>query len=142
MIWLDISEENGRVLYLDIRGIEPRHRGNETIFSLTGVLGDGLDETEILIEIGRLVEVTFVDEWLHNGRHSDLLSRLDQEELKKVLVEQAAAMSFRVEDMPAWAGIPRQRVREYRTELHWLPVRPHPYREQLELPLLVSEAAA
>jgi len=142
MIWLNICEENGSALYLDIRGIEPRHRGNETIFSLTGVLGDGLDETEILIEIGRLVEVTFVDEWLHNGRRSDLLARLDREELNKVLVEQTASMSFRVEDLPAWAGMPRQRVREYRTEHHWLPVRPHPYREQMELPLLVSESAA
>lgn len=142
MIWLDICEENGRTLYLDIHGIEPRHQCNETTFVLSAVLGDGLDETEVLIEIGRQVDVTFVDEWLYNGRHGNLPTRVDREALLKVLVEMVASMSFCAEGLPACSGIQRQRVREYRTEDHWLAVRPHTCRGQLELPLLVSEAAA
>lgn len=142
MIWLDICDENGRTLYLDIRSIEPRQHRNKMKFALSGVLGDGLDETDVLIEIGQQVEVIFVDEWLHSGRHSDLFSRVDRDALLKVLIDRTASMSFCIESLAACAEAPRQRITEYRTEGHWHPVRPHAYREQAELPLLVSEAAA
>jgi len=142
MIWLDISEENGRTIYLDIRGIESRRLHDDTVFVISGILGDGIDETEVLMDIGRQVEVTFVDEWLHNERHLELFTRIDRAELVKTLAASAAEMSFCVENFPHRAGKSHQRVRGYRTEGHWLPIRPQSYCAQMELPLTVSEAAA
>jgi len=142
MIWLDMTEENGSAFYLDIRGIEPRRRRGETLYAISGVLGDGRNEAEVLVDVGSEVEVVFVDEWLNKGRLRDLFSRVSREELVSALVESAAGISFCIESFPALEGKSRQKVRGYRTDGHWLPVRPQSYVEQLELPLIVAEAAA
>lgn len=142
MIWLDMTEENGSALYLDIRGIEPRRRRGETVFAISGVLGDGRDEAEVLLDVGSGVEVVFVDEWLGEGRLEGLLARVSREELVRALAESAAGIAFCIESFPAPEGRPRQRVRGFRADGRWLPVRPQPYGDQLELPLTVAEAAA
>lgn len=142
MIWLDMTEENGRGLYLDIRGIEPRRLRGDTVFSISGVLGDGQDEAEVLLDVGNEVEVVFVDEWLSKVRQGGLFARLSREELVKSLAERASEMSFCIESFPALNGKPRQQVRGYRSNGKWLPVRPPSYGAQLELPLGIAEAAA
>jgi hypothetical protein len=142
MIWLDMMEENGSAFYLDIRGIEPRRRRGETLYAISGVLGDGRNEAEVLLDVGSEVEVVFVDEWLSKGRLRGLFSRVNRDELVRALVESAAGIAFCIESLPALEGRPRQQVRGYRADGHWLPVRPQSYVEQLELPLIVAEAAA
>jgi hypothetical protein len=138
MIWLDMTEENGRGLYLDIRGIETRRRRGETVFTISGVLGDGQDEAEVLLEVGNEVEVVFVDEWLSNVRQAGLFARVNREEMVRALIKGTSGMSFCIDCFPALQGKPRQQVRGYRSNGHWLPVRPPSYGDQLELPLAVS----
>jgi hypothetical protein len=53
MIWLDMTAENGRTLYLDIRSIESRRLHGDTVFAISGILGDGQDEAEVLMDIGQ-----------------------------------------------------------------------------------------
>jgi len=142
MIWLDMTEENGRGLYLDIRGIEPRRLRGDTVFTISGVLGDGQDEADVLLDVGNEVEVVFVDDWLSKVRQGGLFARVSREELMRALTERAAGMSFCIENFPALEGRPKQRVRGYRSGGQWMPVRPPTYCEQLELPLGVAEAAA
>ncbi len=142
MIWLDMTAENGRTLYLDIRSIESRRLHGDTVFAISGILGDGQDEAEVLMDVGRQVEVIFVDEWLNNGRHLGLFARVDRDELVRVLIESASRMSFCIESFPVREGKSRQRVKGYRSEGHWLPVRGYSYGEQMALPLVVAEAAA
>jgi hypothetical protein len=142
MIWLDMTEENGRGLYLDIRGIEPRRLRGDTVFTISGVLGDGQDEADILLEVGNEVAVVFLDEWLGKVGQGGLFARVSREELVGALVESTSGMSFCIDSFPALEGKPRQQVRGYRSNGHWLPVRPPSYGEQMELPLEVGEAAA
>lgn len=138
MVWLDVAEENGNGIYLDIRGIEPRRRRGETVYAIAGVLGDGQAESEVLVEVGQEVEVTFVDEWLGKGRLRDLFARVSREALVEALAESAVGMSFCLECFPSLEGKPRQRVSGYRADNRWLPVRSLLYGEQLELPLTVA----
>ena len=142
MIWLDVTEESGNGIYFDIRGIETRRHGGETVFAIGGVLGDGQAESEILVEVGQGVEIVFVDEWLGRDRVHDLFARVGREELVSALSESAAGMSFCLECFPTLEGRSRERVSGYRSDRRWLPVRSHSYDEQMELPLGVSEAAA
>jgi hypothetical protein len=142
MIWLDMTEENGSGLYLDIRGIEPRRSSGDTVFAISGVLGDGQDEADVLLEVGDEVAVVFVDEWLGKLRQGGLFARVSREDLMKALAERASEMSFCIESFPALNGKPRQQVRGYRSNGQWLPVRPPSYGAQLELPLEIAEAAA
>jgi hypothetical protein len=104
MIWLDMTEENGRGLYLDIRGIEPRRLRGDTVFTISGVLGDGQDEADVLLDVGNEVEVVFVDDWLSKVRQGGLFSRVSREDLVGALVERAAGMSFCIESFPALEG--------------------------------------
>jgi hypothetical protein len=134
MIWLDLTDDEGRGCYLDVRGIEARHRRGETLFAISGVLGDGVEEAEVLVEVGPQVEVTFLDDVFPG--------RLEPEALRCALAEAVAAMAFCIESFPSLEERPRQRVTGYRAEGHWLPLRPQRYGEQLELPLVVAEAAA
>lgn len=138
MIWLDMTEENGRGMYLDIRGIETRRRRGDTVFTIAGVLGDGQDEAEVLLEVGDEVEVVFVDEWLGKVRQAGLFARVNREEMVRALIKGTSGMSFCIDSFPALHGKPRQQVRGYRSNGRWLPVRPPSYAEQLELPLAVS----
>jgi len=138
MVWLDLIEENGSGIYLDIRHIESRGRGEGTTFAISGVLGDGRAEAEVLVEVEEAVEVTFVDEWLDTGRLHDLFSMVDREALLTAVAARAGEMSFCLESFPSLEGRPRQRVSGYRAGSHWLPVRPGGYGEQLELPLTVA----
>lgn len=141
MIWLDMTEEHGNGLYLDVRGIEARRAREETVFSISGVLGDGSEEAEIFMEIGRETEVLFVDDWLGKTSKGGLLSRLNREGLAAALKRSTSELFFCIENFPAIESKPRQQVRGYRCNGRWLPVRPAPYGDQMELPLAVSSPA-
>jgi hypothetical protein len=134
MIWLDLTDDEGRGCYLDVRGIEPRRRRGETLFAISGVLGDGVGEAEVLVEVGPQVEVTFLDPAPSR--------RLAPEALRSALAEAAGRLAFCLDSFPSLEGKPRQRVTGYRAQGHWLALRPQRYGEQLELPLVVAEAAA
>lgn len=141
MVWLNLTDEKGSSLYLDIRGIEPRGRKGEAVYAITGVLGDGLFETEVLVEVGAQVEVTFIGDALSCWRQPELLRQVDGEALAAALAETVAGLAFCLESFPSLEGRPRQRVTGYRTGGHWLKLRPHQYEEQLELPLTVAAPA-
>lgn len=135
MVWLDIAEENGSGFYLDIRGIEPRRVRGNAVFAVSGVLGDGRDEVEVLVEVGHEVEVLFVDEWLRKGL-GGLFARVNREELVSALAESITGISFCIEGLPALEGRPWQRVGGYRSRpSRTLPSQCHA--GQMDLPLVV-----
>lgn len=139
MIYLDMVEGEDRGIYFDIQAVEQRGSNQETVYALTGTLGDGACEEQVLVELGRQVEVTFVDAWL--GRRSGVALTAEKDDLETALAASLERLLFCVENFPSLEGKPRARVVGYRSEGRWLPLRPAGYGEQLELPMGVAEDA-
>lgn len=136
MIHLDLTTEHG-FLYLDVQQIEAR----EEVFALTGTLGDGLDEGQVLLEIGERVEILFVDEWLGDGGLSRLLGREGREPVRAALMAAVADIRFCLQTFPVAVGLVEPRVTGFFLNERWTSLRPREYGEQLELPLRVAEPA-
>ncbi len=83
MIYIETAEQGGRGIYLDIHAAERDGRG----VRLSGMVGDGFYEGEVLIEVGREVEVTFVDSWLGGGEVNAFLERCGADRLRLALAE-------------------------------------------------------
>lgn len=137
MIYLDMVADEDRGFYFDLQAVEQRGSGEETLYALTGTLGDGACEEQVLVELGEQVEVTFVDAWL--GRSTLAAER---EELRAALTASLERLLFCVENFPSLEGKPRSRVVGYSSEGRWLPLCPGGYGEQLELPMEVAEGAS
>lgn len=141
MIHLDLATEHGDLIYLDVQRIESVGPRAEA-FVLTGTLGDGLDEGEVLVEIGEEVAVTFIDEWLGGGRMSHLLRRVERESLLKVVGAAVQEMRFCLQAFPAGERPLLPLVTGFQHQGRWSGLRPKSYGEQLELPLQVAAPAA
>ncbi|HKL26582.1 MAG TPA: hypothetical protein VJ910_10190 [Desulfuromonadales bacterium] len=50
MLYLDIMTQDGGQMYLDIRSVEMTHRSGAAGISMQGVLGDGYQEAQALVE--------------------------------------------------------------------------------------------
>ena len=138
MIHLNLAVQDEMAVYLDVQGIEARHESAGEGFALTGTLGDGLYEGEVLLEIGEKVEVTFIDEWLGCAELNRFFRRVEREALDSALAEAVAEMRFCIDSFPALEGKPERRVTGYHVEGRWYALRPRGYAEQLELPLAVA----
>jgi len=141
MIWLQTEEHNGNALYLDIHRVEQRQQGGRVCFTVSGMLGDGLDEGEVLVEIGAGSEVTFVDEWLPGQRLPAFVADVGREAVAAALTEAAAEMLFCVENFPSRETRPRRKVTGFRADGRWMALRPRQYAEQMELPMGVKETS-
>ncbi len=136
MVWLDVAGENGCGLYFEIIGMEPRREKGGSILAVTGLVGDGHYEGQVLIEEGHQVSVTFVDEWLGAGDLHDFFANVDRQVVERALKEVLAGMSLEEkvhsitdEVLPLFAS---------RSENpHQPPSRPHPYRKPKEDPVRV-----
>ncbi|MBE0596230.1 MAG: hypothetical protein IH614_03065 [Desulfuromonadales bacterium] len=141
MIHLDLTTDHGDTIYLDVQRIESvRPEGDA--FLLTGTLGDGLDEGEVLVEIGEEVTILFVDEWLGGGQMRQLLQRVERGLLTSVLAAAAQQMRFCLQAFPAGDRPLSPQVTGFHHQGRWTGLRPKSYGEQLELPLRVAESAA
>jgi hypothetical protein len=141
MIWLQTEEQNGNALYLDIHRVEQRQQGGRVCFSVAGMLGNGRDEGEVLVEIGTGSEVTFVDEWLPGQRVPAFVFDVGRETVTGALIEAVAEMLFCVENFPSREARPRRKVTGFRADGRWMALRPRHYAEQMELPIGVKETS-
>lgn len=139
MIWLQTEEAEGRALYLDIHRVEQRQQGERLCYSVSGMLGNGLDEGEVLIEVGSEVDVTFVDEWMPGRGLPAFVAEAGREAVSSALAEELSALCFCVENFPSLESRPRKEVTGYRVDGRWLALRPPFYGEQLELPMGIAE---
>ena len=141
MIWLQMEEENGRSLYLDIHRVEQRQQGEWLCYSVVGMLGNGLEEGEVLIEVGSEVDVTFVDDWMPGRGLPAFIAEAGREKVSSALAGELSAIFFCVENFPSLEVRPRRQVTGYRADGRWMALRPSHYAEQLELPMGVGETA-
>jgi hypothetical protein len=141
MIWLQMEEENGRALYLDIQRVEQRQQRERLCYSVVGMLGNGLEEGEVLIEVGSGVEVIFVDEWMPGRGLPAFVAEAGRETVSSALADELSAIFFCVENFPSLEVRPRRQVTGYRADGRWMALRPRHYAEQLELPMEVGETA-
>ena len=88
MVYISATEMDGRGIYFDTHSVE--RNGNGVM--VRGMVGDGCYEGEVLIEIDRETEVTFVDQWLGDAEAALFLSRCDDDSLRAALVEAALEM--------------------------------------------------
>lgn len=93
MIYIATTEANGTAVYFDIHATERQGRG----LRISGLVGDGDYEGEVLVETGREVVVTFVDAWLGGAGFHDFMQRCGAEKLEAALVES-------VLDLPMFHG--------------------------------------
>lgn len=138
MLYLYNADATGNVVYLDIHAVEMKESGREKGFSLSGIVGDGLYEGEVLMEVGEDIEVTFVDAWLGGQGFGDFLRRVGRDALHRALEKAAGEMTFCLQSFPTRAGAAQTQVVGYRFTGRTYPLRPREYGEQLEMPLTVA----
>lgn len=113
MIYIGATNDIGSAIYFDIHVAERLGRN----LCISGTLGDGSYEGEVIVEIGRTDCVTFADAWLGGFGFADFTRRCDME-----LIEDALLDSLRV--MPLF-GAPR--------------VQPHGPHRDLNEPVVTEE---
>ncbi len=124
MVWLNMVADNGSGLYLDISGVEQRRSPGGAVLAISGLVGDGRYEGQVLIEVGSRVEVTFVDQWLDPAELKEFFSRVERDEVERALEETVAAMSLE-EKIRMIVEAPRSNA-AHRPHTS----NPHPYRRE------------
>ncbi len=93
MVWLDVTGNDGNALYFVTDRIERRPAADGAGFSVSGLLGDGCYEGEVLVEVGKNPAVTFVDDWLARADFSSFAARIDRERVDVALTELATGLA-------------------------------------------------
>jgi hypothetical protein len=83
MVYIGTTAEDGSAVYFDVRSIERCTDG----IRVTGTIGDGQYEGEVLVELGSSSEVTFVDAWLGGLGYREFITRFDREVLQQDLLD-------------------------------------------------------
>jgi hypothetical protein len=83
MVYIGTTSDNGSAIYFDMHSAERQGRG----VRISGTIGDGCYEGEVLVEIGVVDSVTFADAWLGGTGYSEFLDRCDATILKSTLIE-------------------------------------------------------
>lgn len=86
MIWLDAIDSEGNALYFAIHHVERQRRGRRWLHLVNGVCGNGLVETDVLVEPDAGGAVTFADLSVAGGSDISLLSGVDRCELESELL--------------------------------------------------------
>lgn len=93
MVWLDVADNNGNALYFVTDRIERLSGMWAEGFTVSGILGDGGYEGEVIVEVGENPRVTFVDAWLSRGDFSRFAASIDRERVSAALTEVAAGLT-------------------------------------------------
>ncbi len=88
MIYIGTTENNGSAIYFDIYAAERQGRG----MRISGTIGDGCYEGEVLVEVGRNDSVTFADAWLGGSGFSEFMDRCNADVLESALLESVREM--------------------------------------------------
>jgi hypothetical protein len=83
MIYIGTNESNGSAIYFDIHSAERQAGG----VRISGTIGDGSYEGEVLVEVGRIESVTFADAWLGGAGFSEFIGRCNVMAVEKALLE-------------------------------------------------------
>ncbi len=89
MVWLDVAGNNGSALYFVTDRVERLLGRGAAGFSVTGIVGDGQYEGEVIVEVGAAAEVTYVDAWLAAGDFDAFEKRIDIDRVTAALTEAA-----------------------------------------------------
>lgn len=89
MIYIGTTNFDGRAIYFDIYS----HESASCALNISGTIGDGFYEGEVLIELGKHESVTFADEWLGGQGFSEFLSRCDVSAVKQSLIDSVYEIS-------------------------------------------------
>ncbi len=90
MIYIGTTGNNGSAIYFDIYAAERAGRG----MRISGTIGDGCYEGEVLVEIGRNDSVTFADAWLGGSGFTEFIDRCGSDVLEGALLESVREISF------------------------------------------------
>ena len=90
MIYIGTTESNGSAIYFDIYATVRQGRG----MRISGTIGDGFYEGEVLVEVGRNDSVTFADAWLGGAGFTEFIDRCNSDVLKKALLESVREIPF------------------------------------------------
>jgi len=90
MVYIGTTENNSSAIYFDVHFAERRGRG----LSVSGTIGDGCYEGEVLVEIGSCDSVTFADAWLGGSGFAEFMSRCGAGVLERALLETVHEMPF------------------------------------------------
>ncbi|MDX9710454.1 MAG: hypothetical protein RBT64_12960 [Trichloromonas sp.] len=93
MVWLDVTGNDGNALYFVTDRIERRLSAAGGGFTVSGLLGDGCYEGEVLVEVGETSAVTFVDDWLARADFSRFAARIDRARVGVALAELAKGLA-------------------------------------------------
>ncbi|NIQ95935.1 MAG: hypothetical protein GWO11_03165 [Desulfuromonadales bacterium] len=85
MIYLCNSEQGNLAVYLDVHAMERQERG----FALSGTLGDGHYEGDVMVEVGVDVAITFADRWLDRDGLETFFDRVDKRMVESALADAA-----------------------------------------------------
>lgn len=88
MIYIGTTESNGSAIYFDIYSAVRKGRG----LRISGTIGDGCYEGEVLVEVGRNDSVTFADAWLGGPGFSEFMERCNSDVLEKALLDSVREM--------------------------------------------------
>lgn len=88
MIYIGTTDSNGSAIYLDVHCAERQGRG----MRISGTVGDGCYEGEVLVEVGRNDSVTFADAWLGGSGFVEFIARCGSEILERALLEAVREM--------------------------------------------------
>ena len=88
MIYIGTTESNGSAIYFDIYSAVRQGRG----MRISGTIGDGCYEGEVLVEVGRSESVTFADAWLGGSGFAEFMERCNVDALEKSLLESVREM--------------------------------------------------
>lgn len=88
MIYIGTTENNGSAIYFDIYAAEKQGRG----LRVSGTIGDGCYEGEVLVELGRHDSVTFADAWLGGEGFHEFIDRCDSSAVEVALLESVREM--------------------------------------------------
>lgn len=83
MIYIGTTEDNGSAIYFDIYAAERQGRG----LRISGTVGDGCYEGEVLVEVGRNDSVTFADAWLGGTGFKEFITRCRSDVLEMALLD-------------------------------------------------------
>lgn len=90
MIYIGTTESNGSAIYFDIHFSERQGRG----VRISGTIGDGCYEGEVLVEVGCCDSVTFADAWLGGSGFTEFIDRCGFDVLESALLESVREMPF------------------------------------------------
>lgn len=88
MIYIGTTQNNGSAIYFDIYSAEREGRG----VRISGTVGDGSYEGEVMVEVGRNDSVTFADAWLGGEGFSEFIARCGSELLESALLDSVREM--------------------------------------------------